>query len=855
MGLKTTMGRLASLALAAVLAAGMAGCDGDDGKDGAQGPPGPSGPTGPAGPAGPPGPPGPTPPPPTGNPVGALSGNITGVTISNSSKIVTVTFSVNDAAGRPVTGLTNFEFTIAKLIPATNDKPAQWQSYINRSVLATGGARVLRAAGERAAATEVSQGVYRYTFCTDLEAVASFKYYGSGTEPAGSCSTAVVGRSGVLNSAAAGPILAGLDLAYSPTAVHRLAIASRNGSLSAGTLAQYNATLDFVPASLPNFLAAKASQVVTDESCGACHAGDSSNRGRLLFTTFHGGTRYDIALCTTCHNPSTYDSANSTDTSWTPIDLATMAHKLHQGLPGYRIAGHDYSNVVYPQDAPFGGVSAIGTGFNNGVAVPGVMNCRTCHDNKRIPQPANRPAADAMAWMTNFSQQVCNTCHAVDYTNHFGNQPGNVQCVQCHAPDRSLPVNVAHATPYSTPNNPELYAGAKKVEYQIASVTLDASNQPTVKFRVLADGAPVNLKALPAGGISIGAVNLKLAWSSPLPTPVNVSSGPAVAQPLDWNNIGGSARQYWNVDTSTTPPTGVNLGPDFRAFDQPTTVNLSTAGVIASLTGPDAEGYFTTVPGINGAAPLAFPANATLRGVAIESYLTINGMNISGPAVLKGVDGDPASRLRRQVVDLDSCNTCHERMGFHSNAGRMNNVEYCATCHNTEMTSSNLFSGRATFPLAGNVEYFYRQQPNNFKEMIHAIHAGKERKAQNPADPFNFIRGNPNATGGNGPMVFENAVYPAQITDCGSCHKPGTYKLPSSDRYAWTVIDAAPALTGSAATFNPALSIRQGPATGACGSCHVTTTAKAHMQQNAAGGVETCVLCHGPGKSAEAHVK
>jgi hypothetical protein len=44
-------------------------------------------------------------------------------------------------------------------------------------------------------------------------------------------------------------------------------------------------------------------------------------------------------------------------------------------------------------------------------------------------------------------------------------------------------------------------AGAKKVEYQIASVTLNASQQPTVKFRVLVDGAPLNLKTLPAGGI------------------------------------------------------------------------------------------------------------------------------------------------------------------------------------------------------------------------------------------------------------------------------------------------------------------------------------------------------------------
>jgi hypothetical protein len=54
---------------------------------------------------------------------------------------------------------------------------------------------------------------------------------------------------------------------------------------------------------------------------------------------------------------------------------------------------------------------------------------------------------------------------------------------------------------------------------------------------------------------------------------------------------------------------------NLRAYDQPMTVNLSTAGVIASLTGPDADGYFTTVAGINPGAPLAFPADSRAQGV------------------------------------------------------------------------------------------------------------------------------------------------------------------------------------------------------------------------------------------------
>lgn len=330
-----------------------------------------------------------------------------------------------------------------------------------------------------------------------------------------------------------------------------------------------------------------------------------------------------------------------------------------------------------------------------------------------------------------------------------------------------------------------------------------------------------------------------------MPLPKDPVNGPAIAKPLDWNNFGGAGRTYWNNT--------VNM--NLLAYDQPTTVNFSTAGVIASLSGPDADGFFTTVAGINPAAPLAFPADTTLRAVAIESYLTINSMNISGTSPMKGIDG--ASTLRRALVDIASCNTCHERVGFHSNAGRMNNPDYCATCHNPEITSSNVFEGFATFTLAPNGgTYYYSQKPNNFKDMIHSIHAGAQRKANDPADPFNFIRGNPNATGGNGPMVFQDVVYPAQIGDCKTCHIAGTYKVPANNSYAWSAIDVQPALVtaANAATFNPGLTLRQGPSTAACGSCHNDTASRAHFASNTTTSFgESCNTCHGPGAVYEKH--
>lgn len=812
--------------LAALLTLGLAGCGGDDG---AQGPAGPPGPTGPAGPGAAP----PTVAVVPGNTAATATqynGTLSSVTIS-SAGAVTVTFSLTDTAGLPVTGaeVKNFEFQLAKLVPATVTKPAYWQSYINRSEQ-EGTVKVFAGGAERGLPTAVANtpGAYTYTFCTPLTAVATFQYYGSGTAPAGSCSSTAVANAGVISSPAWDAIRPTLDLAYNPAATTRLAILGRDGVV-------VNIVKDFVPSALPAMLATTAHELVTEESCGACHAEKSAVRGKLLFGTKgsgHLGRRYDLGTCTSCHNAASYNVEASTDAAWVSLDLKNIVHALH--------ADH------YPQNAPFGGVSGIGTGFDGGL---GVQNCRTCHDNqnpKILPQqPAARTAADKAAWQENISKQACNSCHTVDYSAHFGNQPDNASCTLCHGPGRAVPVNLAHATPYSTPNNPELVAGAARVEYQIASMTVDAvTRQPTVRFRVLVNGTPLNLKTLPANGISIGSLNMKLTWSAPMP---GSGTSPAIAKPVDWNNFGGGGRTFWN----NTVTTGL------LAYDQPTTVNLSTAGVIASLVGPDADGYFTTVPGINPAAPLAFPAgDLTLRAVAMESFLTINAMNISGNAAMKGVDG--ANTLRRAIVDIDSCNTCHERIGFHSNAGRMNSPEYCAACHNPEVSNSNLFEGLGQYGTMTTPKQF-AQHSNNFKEMIHSIHAAPFRNGptQSGSVPFNFIRGNPNATSGNGPMVLGEFAYPAQVSDCNACHLPNTYALPSNTNYAWTVTRTSTAnlvTAANAATFNPALAPRQGPSAGACGSCHAGTAAKVHFDVNTIAGIgESCNVCHGPGKPNQAH--
>ncbi|MFO0008307.1 MAG: hypothetical protein ACK540_02615, partial [Betaproteobacteria bacterium] len=71
-----------------------------------------------------------------GSATGDLTGSVTAITIDSAAgQRVTVTFSLADANGLPVAGAQdkNFEFQLAKLMPANTQRPAFWQSYINRS--------------------------------------------------------------------------------------------------------------------------------------------------------------------------------------------------------------------------------------------------------------------------------------------------------------------------------------------------------------------------------------------------------------------------------------------------------------------------------------------------------------------------------------------------------------------------------------------------------------------------------------------------------------------------------------------------------------------------------------------------
>jgi OmcA/MtrC family decaheme c-type cytochrome len=797
---------LATATCAASLA--LAGCSGSDGKDGPAGPPGPPGAPGAPGPEGPPGPPGGF--DPIGDANGVLTGSITNVEIDTSaSAFLTVTFEVQDGTGLPVTGLTSFAFTVAKLVSPTGER-AYWQSYINRAAPGSRPTVTLWATAESGTPTEIEPGVYQYTLAADLETAAD--------------------RLPELTSTAWPAIRDALDLAYDPAVPHRVGIQSTTSGI------RYNAVMDFVPADLPTLIPDLVNRVVTNESCGSCH-GNSADRASLSFPNLHGGLRFDADYCVTCHNPNFYDGYQSTDTEWVDLDMVTMTHKLHGASQlgiQYSASNRSYSSLGYPQP---------------------VTNCLTCHDNNRMPKPEGRSAADHVAFQARPSEDACGTCHAIDFSdggfNHnFAGSPAST-CETCHGLDAQIaPVANFHNDFYSTPNNPVVAEDFYVFEWQIASVVLNDDLQPQVKFRLLADGEPMDLAAdlsgLPAGVTGFGNLAFRLVYTMPQG---DSAYGPAIPAPIDWNNRGGANRQYYDFNDPLADP-------NLRSFDQPVNVSLANA-VSAGLEGPDAEGYYTTVFGIGGTLP-AFPAMSMLRAIGFEGYpntpgpAAVGGQNVSGRTIVVGI-GENAPQPRRVIADIENCDTCHEKLGFHSNSSRRGSVDYCSTCHNPEMSSSNIFAG--VLPSGTYEGYAVQQLPNNLKDMVHGIHAGKPVGAAAIREvPFNFIRGMfAGGGGGAGPHVFEKVGYPASLADCQTCHLPGTYNLPIPSGALWTVVDAVPALAATVELYAPELAVRMAPTGATCYGCHNSSTVKAHIDLNTTATGEACAVCHGAGKIVPGH--
>ena len=686
------------------------------------------------------------------------------ITSAGVSSPPVVNFTVTNQAGYGMTALTtsDLRFNIAKLVPGVNGAPATWQNYINR---ASSGA--VQGSQERVATGFVygnlvnhGDGTYTYTFATDIT--------DSTKNPCPSPCTDADGKA--------------LDISYQPGLTHRITIQQANSAYP-----KASAIYDFVPS---GSTLTTSREIVGNGKCNACHEQ----------LTAHG-TRVDVKLCVTCHNPGSWVKGAPN----VSVDFKVMIHKLHNGssLPSvlagtpYTIGNSDFSKATFPQDQ---------------------RNCTKCHD---ATPGATNTTAQGDNWKNRPSIEACGSCHDNVY---FAAQPdpakpyqtkahtGGVQsdsstCVLCHQAGRyadAKDISIAHNFPA------RLKAAAAKFKFNILSVTpTTAGSKPVVTFSVTdpTNGdAPYDIKtasAFTAGGAS--TLNVKLGWNT-----------------SEFNNNGSG-----------------------QSYGQPITINALSSAAVAGST----AGTYTVTSSV------AIPATqtGTLR-VMMDGHpagdVTTSGTFTDRLAV-KSVYKDYAITgtvaARRAVVDIAKCNVCHDVLSLHGN-NRTDEPQVCAICHNPDATD------KARRPAGGGTDG-KAEEAIDFKRMIHAIHAGQSDKGG--------FRTKGIVVYGFGGSVndFSEVVFPGKLSNCETCHTGTSYQLTG----AWATPIASGILgstisTGASST-DPTDNLRISPTAAVCSSCHDSDTAKTHMQDAfnggnfsatqatlAAGSAENCTFCHGSGR-------
>ena len=761
----------------------------------------------------------------------------------------------------------NVSVILAKLVPGTSGEPDQWVSYTSKTETATAtvgpGSKPVLATAKQAttdpkqtdAALLAAQlvynepGYYTYTFSTDIKDPAK--------------------TNGVV---------------YEPTRTHRVALQLSYKNKAGQTVVAnpyFDFTIDANGNAVPVTDSSKTRKVVDITSCNECH-------GKLAM---HGGGRVDTQYCVLCHNSGTTD-ANSGNN----LDLRTMVHKIHAGkelkakfsedytIWGYKDGANSYAEVGFPQE---------------------LNNCVKCHDGSKKDAAGKQLAAQGDNWKNVPSRAACGSCHAgIDFakgtgttmsgatTGHVGGaKADDSKCALCHD---ATTIPEYHKGTVATPHNPVAKDGVAGISYEITSVTLNATKQPVIAFKIIKDGAALTSLAVPtlvrnaASGAMVVDPNYE-----PIP---GFAGGPSfylayavpqdgITAPADFNAYSSVALANLLIDAGS-PKAGTLTSDGAGNFTATLTGDLIGQPVGAGCTKPTAPAVATCVNTAVSASPIAIPATAkmitgamigtfTQKNLAAYPYTAANvsvnpTTSASGGLIIKSVlkkveaSGITGNTGRRVIVDTAKCNACHDQLGtspeFHG--GARNDATACAICHDPNRTSSGWSADSTSF--------------------IHGIHGASKRTV-----PYTWHA--VSATDN-----YSMLGYPGILKNCETCHLAGTYDFSAAAsasavpnrlyRAAATgTFDPAKNTTKSYSPYITADNVKNygagfkfdivagtttaaagtnlvhSPIAAACFSCHDSAAAQSHMGNDGGGSIyrdrataltrtETCLFCHGAGK-------
>jgi OmcA/MtrC family decaheme c-type cytochrome len=523
------------------------------------------------------------------------------------------------------------------------------------------------------------------------------------------------------------------------------------------------------------------------------------------------------AACNGCHqNMQAHDSRRGVGTCLTchspqttdpetgnTMDLRVMVHKIHRGAQGT-----DPTSPAWKYQVVGYGQSLMDFSHVS-FAAPGntVRNCSECHQGAQADNFKTKPSIAA-----------CGSCHyTVDFATGTGHQAGakaDGSCAACHDDADIAKVH----SPNWDPTNNVLFTG-KALDITIDDVTnVVAGAAPVITFTVKVDGVAYDAKANPLAQLRF--------------------------------TVAGPTTDY----SGTGKPAAVG-------YVQSTNFNNATNAALLTATGT--AGQFTA-PGptlaATAAGTMAFGVEAYIAETKADpggTNRTKNWNSKTSAVVYKAIGGGTAT-ARREIVDDAKCNACHVDLGFHSNSARKN-ARYCAFCHNPNNVNDERVSRFETAPDGS--AWKVTPESVQLSVMVHKIHMGGDL-----ANPYT-LGGNPSPSETNpaGNQSTVTGVYPGDIGNCLSCHKPGTYGLPNEKLLAtkmetWKCTEDPTADTDSfcdpLSSTDPATWVVDAttyipPQASACNSCHDGDAAKAHAALNTYNGIETCAVCHGAGKDLD----
>ncbi|HKQ32880.1 MAG TPA: OmcA/MtrC family decaheme c-type cytochrome, partial [Thermodesulfobacteriota bacterium] len=191
--------------------------------------------------------------------------------------------------------------------------------------------------------------------------------------------------------------------------------------------------------------------------------------------------------------------------------------------------------------------------------------------------------------------------------------------------------------------------------------------------------------------------------------------------------------------------------------------------------------------------------------VALYGEKTIGSQTWVSNATFNFVPDGSAVRTVRDIVSIESCNTCHDPLALHGGARR--DVKVCITCHTSKIIT----------PEGATVDQIDPDSGNNigFNILIHKLHMGEMLPSVEAGNPY-FIVGFMGSV-----HDYSTVVFPQDIRNCTKCHDESL--------------------------ASQAVDYKNDPTRASCGSCHddvdfATATNHPTVQLND----NNCSGCHIP---------